>query len=46
MEGTIAIRINYKDWKELQKLFPKESKDETMRHYIERYVKAMKEKGK
>jgi len=42
MEPTITIRINHKDWKALRRLFPGE-KGESVAHYLERYVKALRE---
>ena len=41
-KSTITIRINYKDWKYLKKIFPPE-RSESFAHYFERYVTKLKE---
>ena len=42
--ASIVIRINYKDWKLLRLLFPIETKNETVSHYIWRLIKWIKER--
>lgn len=41
---TIAIRINYKDWKALRSIFPK-NRGESVAHYIERVIWAWENGG-
>jgi len=38
----ISIRVNIKDWKYLKKIFPAQ-RGESLSHYLERYVQALKE---
>lgn len=39
---TITIRVNYRDWRKLQKIFPGE-KGESVAHYLQRYIQSLKE---
>ena len=44
MNNTITIRVGWKEFKELQKIFPS-VKGESMVTYFRRYIHAMKEQN-